>query len=783
MIQEADRIHLGESGKPAGKGAWFWVAVIVLAYVASYGSLIARHTALPMHDEAGYVGKAFYFSEALKENPRRFLHPSFYFDAPPPIRPPLLPLVAALIQGTSPTIMGTAFTNLFIRLAVIVLSLFLLSRLVERDGFIPAALLVILTPALNWSIGDHLLSDASVGAFCLLAVVLVLRDDSRQSLSNSCLAAAALFALFLIKQSAPIILLPFCLVRALRALIFVFRPDSAFCTRPASLSGRGTDSSTKWQRVLSLFPWAIPYLALPALYALTYYNTSYGDATRATLVASAAGYWAFSLKWTQLFALLASIMPPWLLILFIICAWRRRGGWDVKLPVYAFAGATGLALTYLVFFTDTYQTRYMYAVLPASAALMLAYFWRNGFLPRVATIVAAALFLTSLCFATGRIDRYFLAQNTPLFISTPAIAWQSSSDQIVFLPNPDMPSAQFPRPDNGFLSFVENLARRLPDHQVTPVLLVPQECGLDGGTALFTEHLLDKNLRGRIGWRSLFGQDQFKPGEALGYEWYVVAQNHYSIGSPSCLPFNAIGELLRNPDSPIAECFTRRMITVVKRVDPHIIENGKWQDQELYLYQKTSAVTLERLLAALHWLKGRLPALPNLQSIVDRQIELLDPLRSLMGICGLAIHNDNIPAYCQPQLLPGITLGGGRRDALMLHALPDGKDNELRFKGITIPEKTTLSFGVGLHPGVWHANMGDGVRFRVEIVADGKRAILFDETVDPGKSEPNWRDHTLSLAEYGGQTVDIVLSTRAGEANNNNYDNALWSGLNFAYGK
>ncbi len=79
--------------------------------------------------------------------------------------------------------------------------------------------------------------------------------------------------------------------------------------------------------------------------------------------------------------------------------------------------------------------------------------------------------------------------------------------------------------------------------------------------------------------------------------------------------------------------------------------------------------------------------------------------------------------------------------------------------------KPVLDFGIGLRDGV--NGRSDGARFRVEV--DGR--TLFDEIWD--KSE--WRDASISLAEWAGQTVTITFITTPGPRRDRSFDWACWA--------
>lgn len=96
---------------------------------------------------------------------------------------------------------------------------------------------------------------------------------------------------------------------------------------------------------------------------------------------------------------------------------------------------------------------------------------------------------------------------------------------------------------------------------------------------------------------------------------------------------------------------------------------------------------------------------------------------------------------------------------------------------VTVPKHAILRVALALEPSVW-TQAGDGVLFLVGI-SDGRvyrtaESIVinpFGQTADR-----RWHDVSVSLEEFAGLTVDVILNTRAGmgpEADTRN-DVAVW---------
>jgi hypothetical protein len=82
-------------------------------------------------------------------------------------------------------------------------------------------------------------------------------------------------------------------------------------------------------------------------------------------------------------------------------------------------------------------------------------------------------------------------------------------------------------------------------------------------------------------------------------------------------------------------------------------------------------------------------------------------------------------------------------------------------------EGTVLHFSVGMDPAIWHPTKGDGVRYRMELLVDGRAHTVFDRYIDP-KNRPEdrrWHEASVDLMAYRGQTVGMVLVAEPGQGN------------------
>ncbi len=104
--------------------------------------------------------------------------------------------------------------------------------------------------------------------------------------------------------------------------------------------------------------------------------------------------------------------------------------------------------------------------------------------------------------------------------------------------------------------------------------------------------------------------------------------------------------------------------------------------------------------------------------------------------------------------------------------------SEITYK-LTVPENSSLIFGIALNPEIWSTDKGDGVIFEI-LVKDGKEERkLFSKYIDPKNKieDRKWHDERIDLSEYKGKEVLLTFITSPGPSNNTNYDWAGWGDL------
>jgi hypothetical protein len=118
-----------------------------------------------------------------------------------------------------------------------------------------------------------------------------------------------------------------------------------------------------------------------------------------------------------------------------------------------------------------------------------------------------------------------------------------------------------------------------------------------------------------------------------------------------------------------------------------------------------------------------------------------------------------------------LNINGITKKILFAHA-PTRIDYALR-----VPEKTSLEFSIGLVPGSWAPDKGDGVLFEITLQEGGREKKIFSEYIDPKNraQDRKWFDYSIDLSRYAGREVVLGLITSPGK--NNAFDWSAWGDL------
>jgi hypothetical protein len=81
---------------------------------------------------------------------------------------------------------------------------------------------------------------------------------------------------------------------------------------------------------------------------------------------------------------------------------------------------------------------------------------------------------------------------------------------------------------------------------------------------------------------------------------------------------------------------------------------------------------------------------------------------------------------------------------------------------VDVPEAgATLQTSIGVHPNLWFRYPPSWARFEVEVVSEGVRKALFEETLDPQQvlEDRGWFDVEVPLDAYRGRRIDLEFAT------------------------
>jgi len=129
-------------------------------------------------------------------------------------------------------------------------------------------------------------------------------------------------------------------------------------------------------------------------------------------------------------------------------------------------------------------------------------------------------------------------------------------------------------------------------------------------------------------------------------------------------------------------------------------------------------------------------------------------------------------------LLDPITRQVDERRVIYQHPTEAGK-GEIYFT-VQVPENGALRFGIALSPEVWSPEKGDGASFELFVSKPGETGaeqVIFNRYINPKINPPDrrWRNYFIDLSPWAGQTINLILVTASGPANNWNYDWAGWA--------
>ena len=564
---------------------WSWPLTIAVAmiYTACFANFISRHTSLPFWDGYVHVNKTVTLAAKL-ENASLLerLNPNLYLKGPSPERPPLLMAVAAILLGPNPGNTAIAYVWLTVRIAIILLALYLLSREVGTSRFVPAAALAIFASPLMCNFYRLYMMDEPFAAFALLAFSLILIDDRRQTMWSAFAAAGGILALFLVKPVAPALVFPFCVVRAVRALL--------------PLRHGWADLKLQLPR---LIVWVIPYVLLFGVMAALVYASPYGPAIREHYKLGLTGYWHKDIGTKEAFQLISLVLPPWILIASLLTlpfVYRLK---EFAVVLYALGGLAWWIL-FSFFLTFNIEDRLLGQAMPFVVAGLLLCICQRPRVTVIVTVAAAFFFTCNILGANGRLpqrQRGFLWK-TVRFLSP-------------------LPVLQQPVPEVGLLAFAPKVIAAIAPQKPTSIYGVFGDVYVEPNCLNMA--LVMTNPRLRFYVQSLPpGPLKFDLPQICARQWFITKSRRPHSPSPNTGLWTTLDcghALITNPESPLARYFH-------KILESPIHQPGL--EDTLVLWHLPSAPPQSAIVDALRWLKPRLTNdPPAFTAAIDSQLQAL----------------------------------------------------------------------------------------------------------------------------------------------------------------
>jgi hypothetical protein len=103
-----------------------------------------------------------------------------------------------------------------------------------------------------------------------------------------------------------------------------------------------------------------------------------------------------------------------------------------------------------------------------------------------------------------------------------------------------------------------------------------------------------------------------------------------------------------------------------------------------------------------------------------------------------------------------VSLGGDSKRAIF------AKDQSRITWAVTVPDGAWLKVSIGLKEEAWKTE-GDGVYFFISVSDGPKYEEIYQLVVNPfaNASDRGWKNVTLDLSPYAGNTVNLMFNTRA----------------------
>jgi len=580
---------------------WWWAAwLVALVYTTSYGWQISQHTAIPYFDQTNYVWKVYAIAEKMDDtggswtSRLQLLNPRLYLSAEPANRPPLMMLVPAAIAGTraSPHLM--AYSWLVMRMAALLVGMWLLAVVFGNARWVPAALAVILGSPAFLTVNPALyLMDLPFASLGLLAFGLIARALIVRTTNATLLAASGGLALVLVKPQGLAFLFPLYAVLGVERLVHTVQAWQA-------------DSDPAHRcRVLRSFS---VFASLLALLVLTFWlvmRSPYGIAVERQYAWGSQGYWQPHVDSSTLWFILTGLVPPWVVA---TAAWgaARRAMHGTSVPMesppsarlwlLAVIGGAWWLLFNLVI-TYAIDPRVIWAIGPVLVAFAMALScggsrWATG-----VTILAIAAFALAEGIALFGWPR--MKSASPGMVLGPPVVKQTLVEDVGIRP---------------LVASVEREVRRqIPAaHPVTVMTLMCDEYVEYAGMNLAARWANGDRWSDILYEQFPWGADGFDIPSVFGDPaprrrgWFLTKQVRKAINirADAFITMHAIDALIEDPSSPIHGLFDPVLTMPVRQPRSDDPMDG-WLDDSVTLWRQTRSPTMAELHAAAVFVEPR----------------------------------------------------------------------------------------------------------------------------------------------------------------------------------
>ncbi len=154
-----------------------------------------------------------------------------------------------------------------------------------------------------------------------------------------------------------------------------------------------------------------------------------------------------------------------------------------------------------------------------------------------------------------------------------------------------------------------------------------------------------------------------------------------------------------------------------------------------------------------------------------QKIELASSLDQMLDSAHISIEPGKAKITARKKVRYELREIDGTRRASILQT----PTTSITFADIQLEENPRARFYIAIREQSWR-KASDGVRFRLSVTFANRDQVVYDRFLDPKKNEEDrgWVHQEVSLAEFSGKKVGIVLRTDPGPNQNAAWDHSYW---------